>query len=32
MTGHGNIDQPDPDPRSPDNRVVVITYTISPWP
>jgi hypothetical protein len=32
MTGHGNIDQPDPDPRSPANRVVVITYTISPWP
>ena len=27
MTGHGNVDQPDPDPRSPANRVVVITYT-----
>ena len=28
MTGHGNIDQPNPDPRSAANRVVVITYTI----
>ena len=28
MTGHGNVDQPDPDPRSPANRVVIITYTI----
>lgn len=28
MTGHGNVDQPDPDPRSPANRVVVITYTL----
>jgi len=28
-TGHGNLDQPDPDPRSPANRVVVITYTIN---
>lgn len=28
MTGHGNIDQPYPDPRSAANRVVVITYTI----
>jgi hypothetical protein len=27
-TGHGNVNQPDPDPRSPANRVVVITYTI----
>jgi hypothetical protein len=27
MTWHGNVDQPDPDPRSPANRVVVITYT-----
>jgi hypothetical protein len=27
-TGHGNVKQPDPDPRSPANRVVVITYTI----
>ena len=28
MTGHGNVDQPDPgDPSSPANRVVVITYT-----
>jgi hypothetical protein len=27
MTGHGNVDQPHPDPRSPANRVVVITYT-----
>jgi hypothetical protein len=25
-TGHGNVNQPDPDPRSPSNRVVVITY------
>jgi hypothetical protein len=28
MTGHGDVDQPDPDPRSPANRVVRITYTI----
>jgi hypothetical protein len=28
LTGHGNMDQPDPDPRSPANRVVVITYTV----
>ena len=28
LTGHGNVNQPDPDPRSPANRVVVITYTI----
>jgi len=28
MTGHGNADQPNPDPRSAANRVVVITYTI----
>jgi hypothetical protein len=28
MVGHGNIDQPNPDPRSAANRVVVITYTI----
>jgi hypothetical protein len=29
MTGHGNLNQPDPnDPRSAANRVVVITYTI----
>ena len=27
MTGHGNFDQPEPDPRSAANRVVVITYT-----
>lgn len=27
-TGHGNVDQPNPDPRSAANRVVVITYTI----
>jgi hypothetical protein len=27
MTGHGNLDQPNPDPRSAANRVVVITYT-----
>lgn len=26
-TGHGNVDQPNPDPRSAANRVVVITYT-----
>ena len=25
-TGHGNVDQPDPDPRSPANRLVVISY------
>ena len=28
LTGHGDVNQPDPDPRSPANRVVVITYTI----
>ncbi|MGP0022456.1 MAG: hypothetical protein ACLPKE_03710 [Streptosporangiaceae bacterium] len=28
MTGHGNSDQPDPNPRSAANRVVVITYTV----
>ena len=29
LTGHGNLDQPHPDdPRSPANRVVVITYTV----
>jgi len=28
LTGHGNVNQPDPDPRSPANRVVVITYTV----
>ncbi len=27
LTGHGNVDQPNPDPRSPANRVVIITYT-----
>jgi hypothetical protein len=27
MTGHGNFGQPEPDPRSAANRVVVITYT-----
>jgi transcriptional regulator with XRE-family HTH domain/outer membrane protein OmpA-like peptidoglycan-associated protein len=27
-TGHGNINQPDPDPRSAGNRVVIITYTV----
>lgn len=27
MTGHGNVDQPNPNPRSAANRVVVITYT-----
>jgi hypothetical protein len=26
LTGHGNVDQPNPDPRSAENRVVVITY------
>ena len=26
--GHGNMDQPNPDPRSAANRVVVITYTV----
>ena len=29
MTGHGNLDQPNPNPRSAANRVVVITYTVS---
>jgi hypothetical protein len=30
LTGHGNINQPDPgDPASPANRVVVITYSIT---
>jgi hypothetical protein len=28
-TGHGNMDQPDPDPASEKNRVVVITYTVA---
>lgn len=28
LTGHGNVDQPNPDPRSAANRVVIITYTI----
>ncbi len=28
LSGHGNVDQPDPDPRSPANRVVVVSYTI----
>ena len=28
MTGHGNENQPNPNPRSPANRVVLITYTI----
>src|ERR1700722_1862848 len=28
MTGHGNSDQPDPNPRSAANRVVVIPYTV----
>lgn len=28
MTGHGNVNQPYPDPSSPANRVVIITYTI----
>jgi hypothetical protein len=28
MAGHGNLDQPNPDPRSAANRVVVITYAI----
>jgi hypothetical protein len=27
QTPHGNLNQPNPDPRSPANRVVVITYT-----
>jgi hypothetical protein len=26
LTGHGNVDQPNPDPRSAENRVVVISY------
>jgi hypothetical protein len=26
--GHGDFDQPYPDPRSPENRVVIITYTV----
>jgi hypothetical protein len=26
ITGHGNTDQPDPDPRSPANRLVVVSY------
>jgi hypothetical protein len=29
MTAHGNLDQPNPNPRSAANRVVVITYTAS---
>jgi hypothetical protein len=28
MTGHGNVNQPYPDPSSPANRVVIITYTV----
>lgn len=28
MTGHGNVNQPNHDPSSPANRVVVITYTV----
>ena len=28
VTGHGDFDQPYPDPRSPANRVVIITYTV----
>jgi hypothetical protein len=28
MVGHGNLDQPNPDPRSAANRVLVITYTV----
>ena len=29
LTGHGNLNQPDPgDPSSPANRVVIITYTV----
>jgi hypothetical protein len=28
MAGHGNLDQPNSDPRSAANRVVVITYTV----
>jgi hypothetical protein len=28
MTGHGNLDQPNPNPRSAANRIVVITYTV----
>lgn len=27
QTAHGNLNQPNPDPRSPANRVVLITYT-----
>jgi hypothetical protein len=27
--GHGNLDQPNPDPRSAGNRVVVISYTVN---
>jgi len=30
LTGHGNVDQPDPgDPSSSTNRVVIITYTVT---
>ena len=30
LTGHGNVDQPDPgDPSSSTNRVVIITYTVN---
>jgi hypothetical protein len=29
QVGHGNVDQPNPDPRSAANRVVVITYTVN---
>jgi hypothetical protein len=28
MAGHGNVNQPSPDPASPANRVVKITYTV----
>lgn len=28
QVGHGNLDQPHPDPRSAANRVVIITYTL----
>jgi hypothetical protein len=28
LAGHGNVNQPNPDPASPANRVVIITYTV----
>jgi hypothetical protein len=28
LVGHGNVNQPNPDPSSPANRVVVITYSV----